>query len=79
MAGRMCIRVKTVTIAFFLAFLVFAGCKGSDTREAVDDTVEEFAGKKKVDQMKQMERNIGAIQDQQTDRLNMLDDSEDDE
>jgi hypothetical protein len=45
----------------------------------VDNTVEEFAGKKKVDQMKTMERDIGEIQDQQDDRLKQLDDTEDEE
>jgi hypothetical protein len=73
------LRGSTVIIAFLLVFLSFNGCKGSDTREAVDNTVEEFAGKTKVDQMKHMERNIGEIQDQQTDRLKMLEQSEDDE
>ena len=28
------------------AFLAMAGCEGSDTREKVNDTVEELAGKK---------------------------------
>ena len=80
MAKTIYLSGKIVIFAFLLAFLSFAGCKGSDTREAVDNTVEEFAGKEKVDQMKQMERDIGEIQDQQTDRLKVLDDddSEDD-
>jgi len=68
---------KTMILGFLLTFLTFTGCKGSDTREAVDNTVEEFAGKKKVDQMKEMEKSIGAIQNQQSDRLQQLDDSED--
>lgn len=58
---------------FFLAFLVFTGCEGSDTRKEVDNTVEELAGKKKVDQMKEMERDIGDIQKQQSERLEQLD------
>jgi hypothetical protein len=70
---------KMIIIGSLSAFLVFTGCKGSDTREKVDNTVEEFAGKKKVDQMKTMERDIGEIQDQQDDRLKQLDDTEDEE
>jgi hypothetical protein len=65
---------KTIIIGFLLVFLAFTGCKGSDTREEVDNTVEEFAGKKKVDQMKTMERNIEEIQNQQSDQSKQLDD-----
>ena len=66
-------------IIFLSALVLCAGCKGSDTREKVDSTVEEFAGKKKVDQMKDMEKSIGKIQDQQSDRLNELDNMDDKE
>ena len=66
---------KIIT-GFLMALFLFAGCKGSDTREAVDDTVEELAGKEKVDQMKKMEKDVGKLQDQQTDRLKELDDIE---
>lgn len=70
---------KYLIIIFLSALVLCTGCKGSDTREKVDSTVEEFAGKKKVDQMKDMERSIGKIQDQQSDRLNQLDDMDDKE
>lgn len=76
--GRI-ICMKSLIAAFLLAFLVFSGCKGSDTREKVDDTVEELAGKKKVDQMKDMERSIGQIEDQQSERLDQLDEMDDEE
>jgi len=66
-----------IIIGFLMALFLFTGCKGSDSREAVDDTVEEFAGKKKVDQMKKMEKDIGGIQNQQSDRLEELDDVDD--
>ena len=62
-----------ILIIFFVALFLFTGCKGSDTRETVDDTVEEFAGKKKVDQMKKMEKDVGELQNQQSDRLDQLD------
>jgi hypothetical protein len=51
------------------ACLVFGGCEGSDSRDAVTDTVEELAGKKKLDQMDQMKDNIADINRQQADRL----------
>ena len=75
----MCLSVKMIIIGILAAFLSFTGCKGSDTREEVDSTVEEFAGKKKVAQMKEMERSIGQIQNQQSERLNQFDDHDDEE
>jgi hypothetical protein len=65
---------RKIILGFLLALLAFTGCEGSDTREEVDSTVEEFAGKKKVDQMKEMERDIGDIQNQQSEQLEKLDD-----
>jgi hypothetical protein len=70
----MCLGVKMIIIGILVAFLSFPGCKGSDTREEVDSTVEEFAGKKKVDQMKEMEKSIGKIQNQQSERFHQFDD-----
>ena len=75
MKGRKSIG-KTILIALLFSILTLAGCEGSDTREQVDNTVEEFTGKKKVDQMKDMEKSIGKIQDQQSDKLKELDDME---
>ena len=77
MTGIMNLSVKTAIIGLVLACLLFSGCKGSDTREEVDSTVEELAGKKKVDQMKAMERSIGEIRDQEDERLKELDDIDD--
>lgn len=42
----------------------------------MDDTVEEFAGKKKVDQMRKMENDVEKLQEEQTDRFNQLDNIE---
>lgn len=70
---------RIIIVFLFFAMPLSIGCKGSDTREAVDDTVEELAGKKKVDQMKKMEKDIGKIQDKQSDRLKEMDNTDDDQ
>ena len=56
------------------AFLT-AGCEGTETRSQVDDTMEELAGKKQVDQLNAMKKDLEQIQTQQADRLNQLDDT----
>lgn len=38
--------------------MLFSGCKGSDTRESIDETVETVSGKEQVDQMNKMKRDI---------------------
>ena len=45
-------------VLVLLTFLAIAGCEGTDTREQVDDAVEELTGKKKLDQMDQMKKDI---------------------
>ena len=62
-----------IITGFLIVFFLLPGCKGSDTREAVDDTVEEFAGKKKLDQMREMENDVEKLQEEQADRFNQLD------
>jgi len=57
------------------AFLAVAGCEGTDTREKVDDTVEEFAGKKNLDRMEQMKKDIGTAQQQQEERVKKTEES----
>jgi hypothetical protein len=50
---------KKLTLVLVLCvFLAIAGCDGTDTREKVDDTVKELTGKKKLDQMDQMKKDI---------------------
>jgi hypothetical protein len=71
--------ITMIIIVLFMSFTLFSGCKGSDTREKVDDTVEELAGKKQVDQMKKMEKDIGTITDKQSDRMDDVDKTESDE
>ena len=70
-------QVKNILRIFIVFIMVtlplFYGCKGSDTREKVDDTVKTLAGKKDVDQMKKMKKNIGKIEDKQKERMDELD------
>lgn len=66
--------ILRVFIVFIMVTLpLFSGCKGSDTREKVDDTVKILAGKKNVDQMKKAEKDIGKIEDKQKARMDELD------
>ncbi|MFA4916936.1 MAG: hypothetical protein WC560_09730 [Syntrophales bacterium] len=58
-----------IVISFFIAM---TGCERTETGEKVNDTVETFAGKKSVDQMKKMKKDIEDIQDRQDDRLKQL-------
>jgi outer membrane murein-binding lipoprotein Lpp len=65
-----------VVIMMLSVALLMSGCEGSETRNQVNDTVEELAGKKKVDQMKAMKEEIGNIQKEQDDRLKQLEDAD---
>jgi outer membrane murein-binding lipoprotein Lpp len=58
--------------ALLSSVLLMAGCEGTESRNQVDDTVEELAGKKQVDQMKAMKEDLEQIQTQQADRLKQL-------
>jgi len=57
--------------------LAISGCEGTDTRKQVDDTVEEFAGKKNLDRMDQMKKDINKAQQQQLERFKKTDESAD--
>ena len=69
----------TGILVLLLTLPLLSGCKGSDSREKVDDTVETLAGKKQVDQMKKMEKDIDDIVDQQTEKLDQFDEEESEE
>ncbi|MEE8415179.1 MAG: hypothetical protein V3S05_02815 [Desulfobacterales bacterium] len=56
-------------VLVLLAFLAMAGCEGTDPREQVDDTIKEFTGKKKLDQMDQMKKDINKAAQQQAERF----------
>ena len=67
---------KHLTLFLVLfAFLAIAGCEGTKTREQVDDTVEELAGKKNLDRMDQMKKNINKAQQQQVERYKKTEES----
>ena len=69
---------KIKVILFCLLTLVFIfGCKGSDTREQVDDVVEEAAGKKNVERMQRMKQDIEQIKKDQQNRYDQLDTGKD--
>ncbi|MFZ0485061.1 MAG: hypothetical protein WAL93_16860, partial [Desulfobacterales bacterium] len=62
-------------VLVLLAFLAIAGCEGTDTREKVDNTVEEFAGKKNIDRMEKMKKTINKAQQQQMERFKKTEES----
>lgn len=64
-----------VTMAVLAIVLLMAGCDGTETRSQVDDTVEELAGKRQVDHMDAMKKDLEQIQTQQTDRIKELDET----
>ncbi len=67
---------KNLTLVLVLfAFLAIAGCEGTETREQVDDTVKEFTGKKNIDRMDQMKKDIDKARQQQADRFKKIDES----
>jgi hypothetical protein len=70
-SGRL---IQSGVLALFLcASLATGGCEGTDTRDTVDNTVEEMAGKKDLERYQQMKDNLDEIQTQQTEmnrRLN---------
>jgi hypothetical protein len=73
--------LQTTLRIFAVLILVTApailGCEGSKPREAVDDTVEELTGKKNVDRMKKMQKDIGNIEGQQDERMKQLEQTND--
>jgi len=62
-------------VLVLLAFLAIAGCEGTDTREKVDNTVEELAGKKNLDRMDKMKKTINKAQQQQLERFKKTEES----
>jgi len=70
---KVCKHLTLVLVLF--AFLAIAGCEGTDTREKVDDTVKELAGKKNLDRMDQMKKDINKATQQQEDRFKKTEES----
>ena len=71
--------IGIIIIFTLLTIPLLSGCKGSDSREKVDDTVETLAGKKQVDQMKKMEKDIKNITEKKTGQFDEFDESESEE
>lgn len=71
--------VKSLVLVFLLCVsLVAGGCEGTETRDKVDDTVEEMAGKKKLDRYQKMKDDLSDIQTQQTEKYRQLGEEDDD-
>ena len=70
---KACKHLTPIVVVF--AFLAIAGCEGTDTRERVDDTVEELAGKKNLDRMDKMKKTINKAQQQQQERFKKTNES----
>ena len=67
---------KLLTLVFVLfAFLALSGCERTDTREKVDDTVKELAGKKDLDRMEKMKKTIHKAQQQDQERFKKTEES----
>jgi outer membrane murein-binding lipoprotein Lpp len=62
-------------VLVLFAFLAIAGCEGTETREQIDDTVKEFAGKKNIDRMDQMKKDLQKARQQQADRFEKTEES----
>ena len=70
---KACKHLTPIVVVF--AFLAIAGCEGTDTREKVDNTVEELAGKKNLDRMDKMKKTINKAQQQQQERFKKTNES----
>jgi hypothetical protein len=70
---KTCTHLTLVLVLF--TFLAMVGCEGTDTREKVNDTVEELAGKKDLDRMDRMKKTINKAQEQQQERYKKTEES----
>jgi cell division protein FtsB len=68
-----CKNLSLVLVLF--AFLAIGGFEGTETREQIDDTVKEFAGKKNIDRMDQMKKDLHKARQQQADRFEKTEES----
>jgi membrane protein involved in colicin uptake len=72
MKNILCSAIVGIILFFLLITGSMLGCKGSDTREKVDDVVEEAVGKKNVERMQQMKKDIDHIKKEQKERLKQM-------
>jgi len=71
--------VKSLVLVFLLCVsLVTGGCEGTETRDKVDESVEEMAGKKKLDRYQKMKDDLSDLQTQQTEKYRQLGEEDDD-
>jgi len=61
-----------LSICFLSMLLAISGCEGKESREKVDTTVEELAGKKDLERYKQMKEDLEEIQTRQSERMQQL-------
>lgn len=64
---------KSSQVILLCLCITASGCGETETRETVDDTVEEMAGKKDLDRYRQMKDDIGEIEKQQSEKYRQLD------
>ena len=65
---------KSIAAALIgISAAAFAGCGNSETREQVEESVEELTGKKSLERMEQMKDEISGIQQQNAQRLDQID------
>lgn len=62
-----------IILGLFTLAVVTGGCEGDDTRQKVDKTVEEMAGKKDLERYKKMKDDIKNIQKHQEDQRRQMD------
>ena len=72
MKNIFCSAIVGIILFFLLITGSMQGCKGSDTREEIDDVVEEAVGKKNVERMQQMKKDIDHIKKEQKERLKQM-------
>jgi hypothetical protein len=69
--------VHLILLAMTMSLLLFfSGCEGTETRNQVDDTVEELSGKKQVERMKEMKDDLERVQTEQAKRIDQIEDSQ---
>ena len=52
-----------------VACLLFGGCEGSDTREALDETVKELSGAGIVEKGQEIEQRVRTLNDRDIERI----------
>lgn len=76
MKKRHILTFLSLFLVCILTLVIMTGCKGSDSREKVDEVVEEMTGKKNIDRMEEMKKNIHQTEELQKKRYDQLKDPE---